>query len=102
MSYDNVMRIARTEDVEFQKELVDAVLKGESVREIRGRIAERKAPVASGREEGKSTKGTTPNGPLMFSFSETYEGCTATVRGPEGKNTKRHMRTALKRLIKQL
>ena len=102
VSYDNVILIARTEDVEFQKELVDAVLKGESVREIRGRIAERKAPVASGREEGKSTKGTTPNGPLMFSFSETYEGCTATVRGPEGKNTKRHMRTALKRLIKQL
>lgn len=101
VSYDSVMRIARTEDADFQKELVEAVLNGESVREIRGRIAERKAPESGSREGDKSAKESTPRSPLMFTFSETYEGCTATVRGPEGKHTRRHMRTALKRLLKQ-
>jgi hypothetical protein len=33
---------------------------------------------------------------------ETHEGCTATVRGPEGDHTRRHMRTAIKRLLKTL
>lgn len=101
VSYDSVMRIARTEDEEFQKELVDAILKGETVRDIRGRIAERKGSGESERKVGKSTKSTSP-GPLIFTFSESYEGCTAIVRGPEGKNTRRHMRIALKRLLKQL
>ena len=41
ISYYSAMRIARTEDADFQKELVEAVLKGETVREIRGRIKER-------------------------------------------------------------
>lgn len=93
------MRIAHCEDTALQSQLVEAALKGESVREIRSRIAERNGPSASSREEGKPSA---PTGPLMFTFSETHEGCTATVRGPEGKHTKRHMRTALKRLLKQL
>ena len=101
ISYDNAMRIARTEDPEFHNELVEATLRGESVREIRGRIAERKGIVPSKKEEGRA-KAPGLMTPLMFTFTETYEGCTATVRGPEGKDTRRHMRTALKRLLKQV
>lgn len=99
VAYDTAMRIAHCEDTALQSQLVEAALKGESVRAIRSRIAERNAPSASSREEGRLIA---PTGPLMFTFSETHEGCTATVRGPEGKHTKRHMRTALKRLLKQL
>lgn len=99
--YDSAMRIARTNDKSMQNELIEAALKGESSREIRGRIAERKGIVPSKKEEGRA-KAASLMTPLMFTFTETYEGCTASVRGPEGKNTRRHMRTALKRLLKQL
>jgi hypothetical protein len=97
-SYDSVMRIARTNDPEFQNELIDSVLKGESNREIRSRLAERKAPVSRGVGEGKAIT----TGPQLVTLSENYEGCTATIRGPEGREARRHMRTALKRLLKQL
>lgn len=101
VSYDSAMRIARTEDAAVQATLVQAVLAGESVRDIRARIAEHKGQPAAKRAEGSREK-PSPSTPLLFSFTETYEGCTATFRGPEGKNTRRHMRTALKRLLKQL
>ena len=101
VSYDSAMRIARSDDPELQSELVDAVLAGESNREIRSRIAERKPAGAGKREPSGKSKASQPT-TLMFTFSETHEGCTATVRGPEGKETRRHMRTAVKRLLKSL
>ena len=101
VSYDSAMRIARSDDPELQSELVDAVLAGESNREIRSRIAERKPAGAGKREPSGKFKSSQPT-TLMFTFSETHEGCTATVRGPEGKETRRHMRTAVKRLLKSL
>lgn len=97
VSYDSTMRIARTKDGNVQRELVKAALAGESARDIRRRIAARKTPDS---ESARGKRGTEQA--LTFTFSETYEGCTATVRGPEGTSTRRHMRTALKRLLKQI
>ena len=97
VSYDSAMRIARCEPG-LQAELIAATLRGESTREIRGRIADSKAP-----SKGKQGKGSA-NAPtkLVFTFSETYEDCTATVRGPEGDDTRGNMRTAVEKLLKQL
>ena len=101
VGYDSIMRIARSDDPALQRELVDAVLAGETNREIRSRILERK-PSGVGKKgsDGKPKSPQANN--LTFTFSETYEGCIATVRGPEGKDTRRHMRTAVKRLLKLL
>jgi ParB family chromosome partitioning protein len=98
VSYDSAMRIARC-DPALQPDLIAAFLRGESTREIRSRIAESKDP-----SKGKQGRGANPthSATPMFTFSETYEGCTATVRGPEGDHTRRHMRTAIKRLLKTL
>lgn len=97
VSYDSAMRIARCEPAE-QAELIEATLRGETTREIRGRIAENKDPA-----KGKKGKGTA-NLPtkLMITFSQTCEDCTATVRGPEGDDTRRNMRTAVENLLKLL
>ena len=99
VAYDSAMRIARCDDPVLQQELVEATLKGESTREIRRRIAERQSPA-----KGEQGRGANPTHPAtqVVTFSETYEGCTATVRGPEGDHTRRHMRTAIKRLLKTL
>ena len=94
------MRIARAKDASLRDDLLKAVLAGESSREVRARIAATKDPASTKRGEGKAPH--QPAGPLIFTFTETYEGCTATVRGPEGKDARRYMRTALKRLLKQL
>ena len=101
VGYDSIMRIARSDDPALQRELVDAVLAGETNREIRSRIAERKPASAGKRGASEKSKSDGPT-TLMFTFSETNEGCTATVRGPEGKDSRRHMRTAVKRLLKSL
>jgi ParB family transcriptional regulator, chromosome partitioning protein len=102
ISYDSAMRIARTEDAAFQKELVEATLKGETTREIRSRIAQKKESAgAVKREPGNGSKSSTTTHPTL-TFTEFHEGYTATIRGPEGKMAKRHMRTVLNRLIKQL
>ena len=68
---------------------------------IRQRIAERNGKT-EGKREGLNTGSTSLPTALTFTFSETHMGCTATVRGPEGKETRRNMRTALKRLLKQI
>jgi ParB family chromosome partitioning protein len=96
VAYESAVRIARTDDAAHQGELVEAVLRGESEQGIRRRITEQKA----GRE-GKGHSGGSPQTIVpMFTLTETYMGCTATVRGPEGKQ--RDMRTAFKRLLRSL
>lgn len=100
VAYDSVMRIARTDDPELQDELVKATLAGESVRDIRSRIAERTGN--SPQKRGGRSKGSSAPMPATVVFTEIFESCTATVRGPEGNAARRHMRTALKRLLKQL
>lgn len=100
VGYDIAMRIARCDDDVFQKELLEAALKGESAVNLRRRIAERRIPSAGKGGEGSRTGGSvTPT--LTFTFTEKYKDCTATVRGPEGKDCRRDMRTAIKRLLKQ-
>ena len=37
-----------------------------------------------------------------ITLSESHEGYSAAIRGPEGKMAKQHMRTVLTRLLKQL
>jgi ParB family transcriptional regulator, chromosome partitioning protein len=102
ISYDSAMRIARTEDAEFQKELVEATLRGETTRDIRSRIAEKKQSAAAPkREAGSGSKGS-PASLQTVTLTESHEGYIATIRGPVGKMAKRHMRTVLNRLIKQL
>ena len=101
VAYDSMMRIARCKDTELQKDLVKGALAGEGAREIRRRIAERK-PAESTGKRGAAQAGNPSPGPLVFTFSEIYHGCTASVRGPEGEDTRRHMRVALKRLLQQL
>lgn len=101
VGYDSIMRIARSDDPALQRELVDAVLAGVTNREIRGLILERK-PSGVGKKGSHSKSKSPQANNLTFTFSETYEGCIATVRGPEGKETRRHMRTAVKRLLKLL
>ena len=97
ISYDSAMRIARCAP-ELQAELIAATLRGETNREIRERIADHKDP-AQGKQGRR--RGNQP-ATLMFTFSETCEGCTATVRGPERDDTRRHMRTAVERLLQSL
>ena len=101
VSYDSTMRIARTRDAALQAELIKAALAGESARDIRRRIAERKDADGT-KPAGKKGNGLAGHKALVFTFTESYEGCTAIVRGPDGKETRRHMRTALKRLLKQI
>jgi hypothetical protein len=97
VSYGSAMSIARCKDDVLQVELVSDALKGESVRAIRRRIAERKTGGEGKREE---TRSPLPAPTPALILTETYMNCTATVRGPEGKQ--RDMRTALKRLLKKL
>ena len=95
VAYDSAMRIASCQDAALQQELVSAALKGESSRTIRGRLAAHKA--GAGRGAGKAQPKNS-----FLTFTETCEDCTATVRGPDGSAARRSMRTALKRLLKQL
>ena len=97
VSYDSVMRIARSDDPQLQRELVAALLAGESNRVIRQRIAVGKSTPA-----GKRNSTNAIAAPNMVLISETHEGYTATVRGPEGKSAREHMRNALTRLLKKL
>lgn len=97
VSYDSAMRIARCKP-EHQKELIAATLRGETTREIRGRIAAHKDPANAKQRRGNANLPVN----FMFTFSETCEDCTATVRGPEGDKTRKHMRTAVERLLQSL
>ena len=97
ISYYSAMRIARCEPA-HQAELIEATLRGETTREIRGRIAKHKDPAKVKQGRG-SVKLPTK---LMFTISETYEDCTATVRGPEGDDTRRNMRTAVENLLRRI
>jgi ParB family transcriptional regulator, chromosome partitioning protein len=100
VSYDSVMRISRIKDPEDQKGLIEAVLAGESVREIRQRIDDIRAmnPASAGK---RAVKKSSPSTLAHTTFTESYEGCIATVRGPVGEETRDNMREALKRLLKQ-
>lgn len=96
VAYDSAMRIARTNNKPLQKELVDAVLKGESVRDIRRRINDLKP-------DGTKERGRASADPSNhLAFTERYNDCTATVRGPEGKSTRQDMRTVLELLLKKI
>lgn len=88
------LRSLLREDDNLQTQRQLAALKGESSRAIRGRLAAHKA--------GASRGGNALANPRFQTFSETCEDCTASVRGPEGSAARRCMRTALKRLLKQL
>lgn len=101
IAYDSTMRIARTNNPDLQKELVEAALRGESSRDIRRRIDDLKSPKA-GKREGESTReGNSPKR-LQFTLIETYKDVTATIRGPEREGIEREMRIALERLLKKL
>ena len=39
---------------------------------------------------------------VVTEFSRAFALCTAAVRGPEGDNTRQHMRTAVEKLLKLL
>jgi ParB family transcriptional regulator, chromosome partitioning protein len=102
VSYDSTMRIARAKDVALQEALVKAVLAGESTREIRSRIAEKKPPAEPTKREAGSSATASASAQQLLTLTESHEGYTATIRGPAGKLAKRHMRTVLNRLLKQL
>jgi ParB family transcriptional regulator, chromosome partitioning protein len=103
--YDSAMKIAHNRDVDFQKELVSAVLKGETVREIRQRIAEKKPVNLAATEKrsgAASTAATNRPSAAQVTVTESIDGYTATIRGPRGKGAREMMVSALEKLIQTL
>ncbi len=88
--YDTVMRIAHADDAAFQADLLAAGLSGEGSHKIRGRIAERRQ--ASPRRSNRR--------PAMQTFTESCDGYTATVKGPETPDARAKMRDAVRALDK--
>lgn len=99
--YDSAIKIARCQDPALQRELVEAALKGETSKDIRQRIADSR-PGANGERRPSAGKGSGQNGAQLLTFYASCEGYTASVRGPEGEDAKRHMCIALQKLLDQL
>ena len=90
--YDTVMRIAHADDPAFQSELMAAALGGEGSHKIRGRIAERRQ--ANPRRSNRR--------PAMQTFTESCDGYTATVKGPDKPDARSKMRDAVRALLHTL
>jgi len=90
--YDTVMRVAHADDPAFQTELIEAILAGEGSQIIRRRIAERKtvAPQSSSRR------------PAARTFTESRDGYTATVKGPDTPQAREKMRAVVRDLLNSL
>lgn len=101
VGYDVLIRVARIEDPDLQKQMVEAALQGETGREIRrvinDHMPERKSnPKRKGNGRGKS------HDPNRVAFTEFHERCIASVRGPAGEAGRREMRVAVQHLLRQL
>jgi ParB family chromosome partitioning protein len=83
VSYDTVIRLARIKDRKQQEQFTEAALKGASSQEVRRKILESK-------------------GHITQRFSESLNGYTATVQGPEAPNAQRHMIAALEALLQKM
>ena len=92
VTYDTVIRISRTDDPAFQAELIEAALKGEGNPEIRRRLAERQKTSPK-----KSNRRT-----AMQTFTESCDGYTATVKGPDKPDAREKMRDAVRALLQSL
>ena len=90
--YDTVMRIAHADDAAFQADLLAAALSGEGSHKIRQRITERRQ--ASPRRSSRR--------PAMQTFTESCDGYTATVKGPETPDARAKMRDAVRALLHTL
>ena len=92
VTYDIVIRISRTDDPAFQAQLIDAALKGEGNPEIRRRLAERQ----------KTSPKKASRRPAMQTFTESCDGYTATVKGPDKPEARERMREAVHALLQSL
>lgn len=102
VSYDSAIKIARCQDLALQKELVEAVLAGETSRGIRQLIIRSKSAGAEERESGLAgEKPDRHSGPLERVY-EICDGYTAKVYGPAGEDARRSMRVAVERLLAKL
>jgi ParB/RepB/Spo0J family partition protein len=90
--YDTVMRVAHAGDPAFQAELIEAILAGEGSQVIRQRIAERKpaSPKSGTRRRAMQT------------FTESRDGYTATVKGPDTDGARDKMRAVVRALLDYL
>jgi ParB family chromosome partitioning protein len=89
IGYDLAMRIARADDTALQNELFERALKGESGQQIRQALRERQPETPVRKKRASSLK----------SLTESMEGYTATVRGPEADDANEKMRAVLSALL---
>ncbi len=92
VTYDTVIRIARADDPTFQSELISAALAGEGNPEIRRRLAARQ------KDKPRRAGGR----PAVQTFTESCDGYTATVKGPDKPDARDKMREAVRALLQSL
>jgi hypothetical protein len=92
LSYDSVSKIARLEDVKEQGTLIEAALKGETVRGIREKTrgSRQRKPVGDGRVHRTER------------VQESLDGYTAIVSGPVSPESERRMRAVVEALLERL
>ena len=92
VTYDTVIRIARSDDPALQTELIAAALAGEGNPEIRRRLAahQKEKPKRPGARRAMQT------------FTESCDGYTATVKGPDKPDARAKMSEAVRALLQSL